>query len=349
MWCIVFFSLFAYAAQTASDSCPVETSPTKAVVPFGGSFTATCKALSDQVEGMGWESSYGGTGLQQGVTNITLHVESLRDWRLNAVCFANLKDGSQCTQRFPITTYKMPDSVTIDGWTENEPKKEGLTFILYCKVVQVAPIREVMVEWFKGNRSIGLAAQGKMENKEPINATFGHVMTVFREDDGTQVWCEARLDFGPSGPVLPVVSSEPQKLFVLYPPTFNETHTNLSLPIGGNMTLNCSASGNPPPRYSWTLPVPLKLETENQPVLTSSFQHPGTYQCTAANSLGATTKVFTVSEAPRDWTTFAAVVGVFLALGVLLVIGGLLFVTPQGTFSFNKGSYSRGQPTSGPV
>ncbi|XP_054616042.1 hemicentin-1-like [Dunckerocampus dactyliophorus] len=334
-------------SQTASDSCPLETSLAKVVVPFGGSFSVTCKALSDQVEGMGWESPYGGTGLQKGVSNVTMHVAAWRGWSVSAICFANFRDGSQCTKQFPITAYKMPDSVTIGGLIE--PMQEGTTYPLSCHVVQVAPLHEATVECFKGNRSMISYTHRTVEYKEPVNATFDWQMTVFREDDRTQVWCEARLDFGPSGPILPAVSSEPYELFVLYRPTFDESHENLSLPVGGNMTLNCTASGNPAPRYSWTLPVPLKLETENQPILTSSFQHPGTYQCTAANSQGAATKLFTVSEAPRDRTTFAALLGVIVALGVVLVIVGLLFVTPQGTFSFNKGSYSRGRPTSGPV
>lgn len=51
-----------------------------------------------------------------------------------------------------------------------------------------------------------------------------------------------------------------------------------------------------------------------------------------------------------DRTTFAATVGAFVAMGVLLAIVGLYFVTPDGTFAFSKGGYQRGQPApSGPV
>lgn len=51
-----------------------------------------------------------------------------------------------------------------------------------------------------------------------------------------------------------------------------------------------------------------------------------------------------------DRTTFAAIVGGFVAAGVLLFLVGLYFVTSDGSFAFNKGSYQGGRPTSsGPV
>lgn len=108
------------------------------------------------------------------------------------------------------------------------------------------------------------------------------------------------------------------------------------------------------PAYSWHVPHPIQQskedQNENQPILTLSIQLPGTYNCTVANIRGTKTKYFTVIKATRDQTTFAALVGVFAALGVLLLIGGAFFVTPEGTFSFSRGGYLRGHPaSSGPV
>lgn len=85
------------------------------------------------------------------------------------------------------------------------------------------------------------------------------------------------------------------------PPTFpNGTEEELELPDGSPLLLNCTASGNPAPAYSWRFPDPVQLtfmnETTNQPVLKPVLQFPGVYTCTVWNSQGSTTKAFTVVE-----------------------------------------------------
>lgn len=82
-------------------------------------------------------------------------------------------------------------------------------------------------------------------------------------------------------------------------PTFSQpTNETLTLQVGSQMSLDCSASGNPLPEYSWKTPYTSKVLTETQSVFNSSFKHPGTYECTAANSQGTITKRFTVTQAP---------------------------------------------------
>lgn len=50
-----------------------------------------------------------------------------------------------------------------------------------------------------------------------------------------------------------------------------------------------------------------------------------------------------------DQTTFGAILGVGLFVAVMLIVIGAVYVTREGTFSCNKGNYTRGQPSSGPV
>ncbi|CAI5659778.1 unnamed protein product [Oreochromis niloticus] len=44
-------------------------------------------------------------------------------------------------------------------------------------------------------------------------------------------------------------------------------------------------------------------------------------------------------------TTFGVMLAVGVAVGVLLLIAGAFFVTPNGTFSFNKSRYQPGTPS----
>ncbi|KAK5913883.1 hypothetical protein CgunFtcFv8_008369 [Champsocephalus gunnari] len=169
-----------------------------------------------------------------------------------------------------------------------------------------------------------------------------HMVEGERGYNGAQVWCEANMLFSPPVQSLPKIQSKPQKLIVLYSPTFTKPENEtFELSARNKIMLNCTATGNPMPVYSWGFAHPIQQTKKNdsQLILTPSIRLPGTYNCTASNTQGSSTKYFTVIEAPRNRTTFAALVGGFLFLGAVLFIGGLLFVKPDGTFSFSKVSY----------
>ncbi|KAK5856115.1 hypothetical protein PBY51_007734 [Eleginops maclovinus] len=158
--------------------------------------------------------------------------------------------------------------------------------------------------------------------------------TVYKMPDGAFI-----SQPNPMGPM-----SKLHKLIVLYSPVFakpeNET---LELTAQSKIILNCTATGNPMPVYSWGFAHPMQLTEKNpndsQPILTPSIQLPGTYNCTVSNTQGSSTKYFTVNEPPSNHTTFAAVVGGFVFLGAGIFICGLLFVRPDGSFSFSKAGY----------
>lgn len=60
-----------------------------------------------------------------------------------------------------------------------------------------------------------------------------------------------------------------------------------------DVTLNCTATGNPPPVYSLSSDTMDKVEVQAvhiAPLL------PGTYSCTASNEVGTSTKKFIVNE-----------------------------------------------------
>lgn len=90
-------------------SCPVETSPQRAVVRIGDPFAANCSSSSDQVEEMGWESSNGGVPRTPGVTSLPLTIVEVTDYGLEPQCFINFIDGDQCLHELPVTVYsKLP-------------------------------------------------------------------------------------------------------------------------------------------------------------------------------------------------------------------------------------------------
>lgn len=64
--------------------------------------------------------------------------------------------------------------------------------------------------------------------------------------------------------------------------------------MGAELTLNCTAAGNPTPVYNWQSSHPMKETMEDRAVLVSSSLLPGTYTCTASNTLEKRSKMFIV-------------------------------------------------------
>lgn len=62
---------------------------------------------------------------------------------------------------------------------------------------------------------------------------------------------------------------------------------------GGDVSLNCTAEGNPEPEVEWRFQNQSKLSGKGQAMLTIStvsFDDGGEYTCTATNDLGSVTK-----------------------------------------------------------
>lgn len=94
-----------FAGKHVASTCDVEISPPSVVVRFGDPLRANCAALTDQIQGMGWESSQGGKPLTTGVTSLALSIVAVTDWELRAFCFLNSLSGGQCMKPLAITVY----------------------------------------------------------------------------------------------------------------------------------------------------------------------------------------------------------------------------------------------------
>ncbi|XP_042360313.1 hemicentin-2-like [Plectropomus leopardus] len=338
------------ARKPVSSSCPIKMTPPRVVVRFGDGFSVNCSSSSNRSTSVGWEAAYGqGRGLRPKASSTVLAIDSVIGWSFIPQCFINLLDGYQCSENLPVTVYKTPDDVSMSHPSQMDPMLEGETYRMQCDIINVAPVKNLTVYWHKGNKTI-YTDRFQESSLSPLNKSSIFNLTAERGDNGTQIWCEVKLDFSPSVPNLPTVQSKPHDVIVLYPPTFTKPgNETMELSSGGKIILDCTATGNPMPVYKWSLAHPIQTKTnqnENQPILTPSIELPGNYSCTASNTQGKSTKYFTVVQAKRDRTTFAVLVGVLASLGVLLLISGPFFVTQYGTFSFSKGSYLKGQPTS---
>uniref|UniRef100_A0A665UHL6 Ig-like domain-containing protein n=1 Tax=Echeneis naucrates TaxID=173247 RepID=A0A665UHL6_ECHNA len=251
----------------ANPNCTTELSPPHIVVPYGGSFSVNCSTSPTLTEGMGWEASQDGIPLKDGVSFLSLTVSNVTDWKISAQCFSNLKDGEQCVKKLPIAVYKMPDHVSMSLPSLMGPMVEDEEYRLKCGIVNVAPARNVYVRWYKGSQLIQETSNDT--SLLPVNMSFDFDLRAQSGDDGTQIWCEASLQFFAPGPKFPPMRSESHELIVFFCLSL--------LPIIQDKVEN---------------------QKESEVVLARHLQFPGTYACTVSNERGTRTKYFTVNPAP---------------------------------------------------
>ncbi|KAA0705418.1 hypothetical protein E1301_Tti009717 [Triplophysa tibetana] len=294
--------------------CPVELNPQRVVVKYGSSVSVNCSTNITH-KGIGWEASEGSVPKKTDQNLTTWRVESLTRWDIKSFCYIN--DAKQCEIDLPITIYKTPDSVSINTADHTGPMTEGSTYKLQCDVVNVAPVQNLIVKWYKG--------ETLMHNetftdpiKTPVNKTSMLQITPDRSHDGVQYRCEAELELGAEGPQPPpAVTSEHIQMTVLYPPQ----HISLVQTIGkkdGDVSLNCTVAANPSATYTWNSKH-LK-ETRTSSVLSSSLLSPGNYTCTAKNLLGDSSKVFIINSAGDRSTVVAYILVLRLLVALKIII-----------------------------
>ncbi|XP_067238659.1 intercellular adhesion molecule 1 [Chanodichthys erythropterus] len=286
-----FGFLFSLVTGTHAAECPLQLNPQRVVVEYGGPVAVNC-STSVQHLGMGWEASEGLVSISSSVSLITWRVSDLREWDIEPFCYIN--HDKQCSSYLPVTVYKTPDSVSISTVNHTGPMIEGNQYELQCDVLNVAPVQNLTVKWYKGET---LVDQTTFTDtiKTPVNETVTLMIRPDRSDDGVQYRCEAELNLGEEGPQPPPkVTSDPLSITVHYKPIINETKlpSTVSVFRGYTVVIVCKAEGNPNPTISWNLGTNNTVYSET---LTITDSTPEDLSCIANNSVGNTTRHVKVS------------------------------------------------------
>ncbi|KAM9473887.1 vascular cell adhesion protein 1-like isoform 2-T2 [Salvelinus alpinus] len=282
---------------------PLELNPPRVVVRYGDSVSVNCSTSSTDHEGMGWEATYGGTGFEQDVNVVTWTVDKRTDWTIEPKCYITLNDEGQPSKVLPVILYKTPDSVSISVLSHSGPMVEGTEYQLQCDIQNIAPLQNLVVKWYKGNEPLDNVTYSNV-SKTPVDVSDTLMISPNRDDDGAQYRCRAELDLGPEGPQH-TVTSEPLSITVHYAPKFLLGNDTVEVSAGSDVSLNCSAEGNPPPEMKWnyTAAHNVKLSTEGGQrtirITTATSTNAGIYICTATNRVGTATRTTTVTMKGR--------------------------------------------------
>ncbi|XP_030278871.1 hemicentin-1-like [Sparus aurata] len=319
-------SLHDFHVSSCDRNCadkPVFT-PSRLVVKYGDPASVNC-SVCQNCQNFGLEIPVG-TQKRHG-TLISLTVDHLKEWGLSPLCFYTAEAGHQCCSSLPITLYKLPDNVGLNIKGNSWVMSEGQNIILKCSVQNVAPVENLRVTFYSGQRQLG-QKQSNKKGQKPESDMFELNFSPTKEDDGGQFWCEAELLLGPDGPQPPpVVKSRNFPATVLYKPYLSgASHPSPTVLTEGNpLQLNCSAVGNPSPTYTWTGPSGVSSTKTSVLIIDSTTtEDKGQYTCFVHNNQGNVTVKFDV-DVKRDYTNYYIAAAIICA-ALLIIMGVIIYV-----------------------
>ncbi|XP_034400388.1 vascular cell adhesion protein 1-like isoform X2 [Cyclopterus lumpus] len=307
---------------TCADK-PVFT-PSRLVVKFGDPTAASCSVCERCIDNIfNLESPVGLTSING--TTMFWTIERLTEWLTSPICYYNTDTDVQCCTILPITVYQPPDNVSVSFVDHTGPMFEGKQYTLQCTVEEVAPVENLTVTFYRGQTALG-QLQSKNNNPKPVTETFSLNITLSKEDNGVQYWCEAKLELGPYGPQLPPVeTSQTITATVFYKPQLEGSlHPEpITVLEGEPLQLNCSALGNPGPSYTWTLPSGSPSTSSSSVLIINSatFADEGKYTCSVSNDVGTATVELNVEVRANNKGILIGVVTAALIAILILLIG----------------------------
>ncbi|XP_047434310.1 vascular cell adhesion protein 1-like isoform X2 [Mugil cephalus] len=271
--------------------------PSSLVVKYGDPTSATCVACNNSCQDTvsGLEKSQG--VVTENGTTLVWTVDRITEWDSALTCYYSTADKQCCTD-LDVTVYQPPEHVSISFVHHTGPMVEGHQYQLQCTVENVAPAKHLVVTFYRGEIVLDKLQSKSSEPYKPVTETFTLNITVSKEDNGAQFWCEAKLELGPEGPQPPpVVKSENITATVNYgPKILVSANENIQITEGDTLSLNCSSEGNPSPSYSWKLPGGRASSSSDSVFIIQSVgsDQGGNYVCTVSNKVGTDTVNFSV-------------------------------------------------------
>lgn len=99
------------------------------------------------------------------------------------------------------------DNVSLRILNHSELLIEGNQYTLECMVQNVAPVKYLLVTFYKGSTALSKMQSNKPKEVKVVNENFFLNISSSKEDDGVQYYCAAELTFG-IDPRPPVIKSQ---------------------------------------------------------------------------------------------------------------------------------------------
>uniref|UniRef100_A0A670KHJ7 Intercellular adhesion molecule N-terminal domain-containing protein n=1 Tax=Podarcis muralis TaxID=64176 RepID=A0A670KHJ7_PODMU len=178
--------------------------PIKPVVEFGGSIVLNCSASCKNIA---LETSLNNVLAGEGPTWRAFSLTNVSSWEPKPQCYATCQ--SNTFQEAAITVYP-PERVVLDPLPEVEVGKE---YNVTCRVFDVAPIRNLTVTLYQGEKRLYVETFEDHRNPEAGNVVVtSNSITAQQNGHGKEVTCRAALDLRPEGPFLEKASNNQSRV-----------------------------------------------------------------------------------------------------------------------------------------
>ncbi|XP_040896994.1 vascular cell adhesion protein 1b [Toxotes jaculatrix] len=203
------------------------------------------------------------------------------------LCSVSCAAEKRQTKAF-VHVYSFPSDPVIQG---QDQLRLGVESMLTCQVSDLYPAEQLNLTWISGDRVL----QSIVGDPGSSSVWSEYRFTPQNQDSGTNISCRATLNL----PNLPIDSRTRETTILLnvpYAPVVTSISDTVLVMAGSEITLNCSAEGNPQPTITWSFRT-----TDGQSlwrgrgqgpqlVLTAvSLSEAGRYECEARNSEGKQT------------------------------------------------------------
>ncbi|XP_072776162.1 intercellular adhesion molecule 5 [Taeniopygia guttata] len=227
-------------AGVARGSFTVAAWPRVAVVAFGGSVSVNCSRSAcpggDNAT-LGLETPVPATPGPAGLRWQSFSLRNVSRWSPGPVTCTGRCGDTEANASTGVLVYQLPERVELEPVA---PVAEGDSRTLTCRVLEVAPLRNLTVTLRRGTETLRTESFGDAEGSATV--AVSHRLTATRGDHGQRVTCHAELSLRPHGPLF-ARAAVPVTLSVFALPEPPQLRVPAILEVGTVTAASCRVTG----------------------------------------------------------------------------------------------------------
>nr|XP_041567710.1 intercellular adhesion molecule 5 [Taeniopygia guttata] len=227
-------------AGVARGTFTVAAWPRVAVVAFGGSVSVNCSRSAcpggDNAT-LGLETPVPATPGPAGLRWQSFSLRNVSRWSPGPVTCTGRCGDTEANASTGVLVYQLPERVELEPVA---PVAEGDSRTLTCRVLEVAPLRNLTVTLRRGTETLRTESFGDAEGSATV--AVSHRLTATRGDHGQRVTCHAELSLRPHGPLF-ARAAVPVTLSVFALPEPPQLRVPAILEVGTVTAASCRVTG----------------------------------------------------------------------------------------------------------
>ncbi|XP_074836005.1 intercellular adhesion molecule 1-like [Carettochelys insculpta] len=256
------------------SACRLSITPKDPAVPFGGHVILNCTSSCAGESSLGWETPERKV-MEVGPGWASLNITNLQMWDLQPLCYIT---STNIMEKARLHVYRLlPPEIHL-----------GAKIVAGHREQVICNVSSLVAGSSPSDINVTLSTAGRPLSESHGDPAVGYSFVAQPTQHGQEIVCQAMLRVGHQ-----VLSAWARTtLHVWAPPhSVQVSVERLLFQVGANITVRCSAQGNPQPELQWELPSEASVELSEHgrtvAVRSAQLTHSGTYRCLARNDYGS--------------------------------------------------------------